>query len=246
MKINMHTSHPSAFISSTFVDLHEERTYVAEVLRNRGLNINALDVRPASTQSSKKEIISGIRESDFVILLIGDRYGSILQSMTESDTKSITWWEYQKAVMFGKPVIAYFKNVDATDPSSHDDPADHTYKIKRKLFTRFKKIVSTKHNPAYFTDAFELADKIDKSLISIYRSGVKTLSSKNSELSVRVSQLESEVQSLSVKTPSTNTSGLGNSNPLSGGLSGHLNPITDQPEIGLRTNALIDVAYKKK
>ena len=76
MKVNMHTSHPSAFISSTFIDLHEERESVANALTDMGLNVNALDIKPASTDSSKNEILSGIRESDFAILLIGDRYGS--------------------------------------------------------------------------------------------------------------------------------------------------------------------------
>jgi hypothetical protein len=33
MKINMHTSHPSAFISSTFVDLFDDRRAVADSLK---------------------------------------------------------------------------------------------------------------------------------------------------------------------------------------------------------------------
>ena len=70
MKINTHTSHASAFISSTFIDLKEERNAVASVLRDSNLNINALDIKPASNDSSRKEIITGIRESDFIILAL--------------------------------------------------------------------------------------------------------------------------------------------------------------------------------
>jgi len=41
MKINEYTSHPSAFISSTFADLKEERASVAKKLKERGLLVNA-------------------------------------------------------------------------------------------------------------------------------------------------------------------------------------------------------------
>ena len=73
MKVNQHTSHPSAFISSTFVDLQDERASVAETLKDNGLNVNALDIKPATNNTSKTEILKGIRESDFVILIIGAR-----------------------------------------------------------------------------------------------------------------------------------------------------------------------------
>jgi hypothetical protein len=84
MNINVHTSHPSAFISSTFLDLKQERKAVAQILIENGLNVNALDVKPASSQTSKREILNGIRESDFIILIVGERYGSILPQVTGS------------------------------------------------------------------------------------------------------------------------------------------------------------------
>lgn len=144
MKVNLHTSHPSAFISSTFNDLREERQLVADTLRESGLNVNALDVKPASTTSSKKEILNGIQESDFVILLVGNRYGSILPKMTRSTSKSITWWEYETACRMRKPVIAFFKNITNFKASDDDDFNDLKYQrkgfslknLKRKLQVR--------------------------------------------------------------------------------------------------------------
>lgn len=226
MKINMHTSHPSAFISSTFIDLYEDRNEVANALRERGLNVNALDIRPASTQSSRNEILNGIRESDFVILLIGDRFGSILKSMTASDSQSITWWEYVNAQKMGKPVIAYFKNFDSSDPNSHDDRSDVLYKKKRVLFERFKKIITQRHNPAFYSDPHELAEKLDASLISIYRAGVKELNSSNSELRRKVSQLESELtqQKSTVTIPPNQTAS------TTGGLRGLADILGETPK----------------
>lgn len=205
MKINKHTSHPSAFISSTFVDLFEDRDAVAEALSARGLNVNALDIKPASAQTSKAEIINGIKESDFVILIIGDRYGSTLESMTGNPTKSITWWEYDIAMRSGKPVIAYFKNYNSHDPKSHDDKSNPLYERNRKLFEKFKILITRRHNPSYYTDPIELSGKVNKSLISIYRAGVKTLDSKNAELNLKVSQLEAEVNTLRAQLSSFNT-----------------------------------------
>lgn len=240
MKVNMHTSHPSAFISSTFTDLHEEREYVAEVLAERGLNVNALDIKPASNDSSRKEILGGIKESDFVILLIGDRYGSILPQMTGSEYLSITNWEYQRAIALGKPVLAYFKNNIDADTQNHDDPSELSYKKKRRLFERFKKMIQTRHSPAYFTDSFELGDKVQKSLISVYRSGVKILNSKNLELSNKVAELERETERLKNELKSKEPDKL---SPLQNSLLGSLGkPMSD----ALPKNILVELLKKKK
>jgi hypothetical protein len=231
MKINMHTSHPSAFISSTFIDLYEDRIQIANTLKARGLNVNALDIRPASTQSSRKEILNGIKESDFVILLIGDRFGSIMKSMTGSESQSITWWEYVSAQNMGKPVIAYFKNFDSSNPNSHDNRNEATYNKKRKLFDRFKGLVTQRHNPAYYSDPNDLADKLDNSLISIYRAGVKTLNSSNSELRNKVSQLEAEVNRLK---PNVTLPSFQSTTPTLGGLADVFSEKTKvQPQFGI-------------
>ncbi|KHT47974.1 hypothetical protein RJ47_03900 [Vibrio sinaloensis] len=196
----MHTSHPSAFISSTFVDLKSDRAEVARALTDRGLNVNALDIQPASSQTSKDEILTGIRESDFVVLIIGDRYGSILPRMTGSLTLSITFWEYENALKMGKPVIAYFKSGISSDPIYHDDKSDKEYAKKRKLFEHFKNVVSSRHNPAYYSSPEELAYKLDKSLIAIYRSGLKKLTSDKLELNSKIKKLENELTTLKPQT----------------------------------------------
>jgi len=203
MKVNLHSSHPSAFISSTFIDLQEERASVAETLREYGLLVNALDVKPATNNSSKSEILRGIKESDFVILLIGDRYGSIVPKITDSSSRSVTWWEYQKAVAFGKPVIPFFQNRDYFDTNNHDNKAEKQYTHKRKLFERFKIIVTDKSTPAYFNDAYDLSDKIKNCIIPTYRSGVEFMNRKNSTLAQTVSRLEAENIELQRKLDAT-------------------------------------------
>jgi len=219
MKVNLHTSHPSAFISSTFIDLQDERASVAERLQENGLNVNALDVKPATNNTSKTEIIRGIRESDFVILIIGDRFGSIVPKITDSSSLSVTWWEYKKAIIFGKPIIACFQNREYFNTEYHDDRSDNTYTKKRRLFDRFKNMIIEKHNPAYFKDSYDLAEKIQDCLIPTYRAGVESMSRKNSALTQTVSRLEAENKTL--KQELSNSKKI-KETPFSGGMLGGL------------------------
>jgi len=217
MKINQHTSHPSAFISSTFVDLEDERDCVAKGLQECGLIVNALEVKPASNGTSRSEIVKGIRESDFVILIIADRFGSIVPKITNSQSLSVTWWEYKMAITFGKPVIAFFQKSDFFNTNYHDSTSDESYPRKRKLFEKFKSLITVSHNPAYFTDSYDLSEKVKRSLISTYREGVVKLDSDKSSLNrtiankeALISCLEAENKELKRKLDKTqNPSGIG-------------------------------------
>jgi hypothetical protein len=207
MKLNKHTSHPAVFISSTFQDLKHERMAVVQALSQRNINVSALDVKPASNSSAKNQILAGIRESDFLVLIIANRFGAILPQMTGSNQISVTWWEYKCAIEMGKPVIAYFKNLTAADQVAGDAIEDPLYSLKRTNFELFKKIISSKHCPSYFSNSSELAESVDKAIIPTYREAVVSLSEKNSKLESTVSSLENEIAQL--KSPKT-TAYLGN------------------------------------
>jgi len=182
MQINIHTSHPSAFISSTFLDLKEERKAVENALIKSNLNINAIDVMPASNASSKDEILNGIKESDFVILIVGERYGSIMPDITGSTVSSMTKWEYEQAIKkFGKDVLVFFKSVKHQN-SLQEDTNFLENEMNRSYLSEFKKQLEETHSPKYFTTIEELEKEICKAIIPAYRKGVKTLTSKNRSL----------------------------------------------------------------
>jgi hypothetical protein len=230
MKPNKHTSHPAVFISSTFQDLKQERMVVAQALSQRNINVSALDVKPASNSSAKNQILAGIRESDFLVLIIANRFGAILPQMTGSDQISVTWWEYNCAIKMGKPVIAYFKNLTALDRTAGDATDDPMYTFKRKKFELFKKIISSRHSPSYFSNPSELVVSIDKAIIPTYREAVILLSEKNVELESALSNLESEIAQLkSTKTTaSLDNPSLSSVNALSGqSLGGILGGLSD-------------------
>jgi len=192
MQINTHTSHPSAFISSTFLDLELERKAVENALRKSNLNINAIDVRPASNESSINEILEGIKESDFVILIVGERYGSIIPEMTGSEFLSITKWEYEQAVKkYGKDVLVYFKKVESNDPLYYDDQKSGLFEEKKEHLRNFKISLSKNHKPNYFSTPEELAEEVSRAIIPIYRAGVKSLKKENTKLKLENNKLKS-------------------------------------------------------
>lgn len=203
MRINVNTSQPSVFISSTFLDLKNERFEVATVLKEYGMRVNALDVSPASSENSKSRIIDGITESDFVILILADRYGSIIPKMTGSSTLSITHWEYNVAQAKNKNVLAFFMDwgtVEKKDPTKFDGKDDPHYKLKHAGLQKFKSTVSDKHNVRYANSGFELASLVSESLIPVYREGVRSLLKKQASLMddlevarKRITQLETKV-----------------------------------------------------
>lgn len=182
--------YPSAFISSTFLDLKTERKTVTDLFKRLNIIPQALDTKPASNNSSKSEIKNGIRQSDFVVLLIGGRYGTIDKSFTESDVLSITHWEYNLAFNQKKPIIAMIKNA----PSATDNNQE-----KLAMLERFKKILTHRHSPQYFDNSEELFEKVLHSIIPSYRNSIATHKSAISNLETENNALKSELQSLKEK-----------------------------------------------
>lgn len=170
MQLNDNTSHPSAFISSTFLDLKAERRAVAETLRRAGINVNALDVRPASTNTVREEILSGIRESDFVILIVANRYGSCVP-WSPFCKASVTEWEYYRAVSFGKSIQVYFFPEHSDLACSDSLPVEDAANAAR--LKQFREKLKNKHNPGYFESIEELVQQVGGSLIQVYRDGVR-------------------------------------------------------------------------
>ena len=187
-----------SILSSTFLDLREEREAVASVLEKERLNVNALDVRPASNTTSKDEILNGIQASDFIVLIVGERYGSIIPAMTKSDKLSITEWEYRQArYAFRKDVLVFFKNnINGDSPINFDD-VNSDFGWKKKKLEQFKKLLTHSHNPDFFSKPSELAEKVRKALIFAYRTGVIDLSSKVDLLKKENDELRQKVKDLS-------------------------------------------------
>lgn len=90
------------FISSTYIDLKEERQAAVEAILDAGHIPAGMELFKAGNEDQLKTIKRWIDESDVYMLILGGRYGSIEQQ----SGKSYTHLEYEYAIEKGKPVFA--------------------------------------------------------------------------------------------------------------------------------------------
>ncbi|UUF15892.1 MULTISPECIES: DUF4062 domain-containing protein [Flavobacterium] len=90
------------FVSSTFIDLKEERQAAVEAILSSGHIPAGMELFSAGDESQMSVIKRWIDESDIYLLIFGGRYGSV-DSLTG---KSYTHLEYEYALEKGKPLFA--------------------------------------------------------------------------------------------------------------------------------------------
>ncbi|QAS52321.1 DUF4062 domain-containing protein [Halobacillus litoralis] len=90
------------FVSSTFLDLKEERQKAVEGILRAGHIPAGMELFTAASKSQWQVIEEWIKESDILMLILGGKYGSI-----DHDTgKSYTQLEYEFALKHDIPVFA--------------------------------------------------------------------------------------------------------------------------------------------
>jgi hypothetical protein len=138
------------FISSTFVDLKDERQAVSHAVLELNHIPAGMELFPAFDQSQLEFIKRVIDDCDYYVIILGGRYGSVT-----SEGISFTESEYDYAVLKEKPVIALLhakieniasKNVD-TDPQLVEKLAKFRAKLKEgRLVKEWNDINELKSN----------------------------------------------------------------------------------------------------
>ncbi|MEI7463491.1 MAG: DUF4062 domain-containing protein [Candidatus Taylorbacteria bacterium] len=90
------------FISSTFMDLQEERQEVMQALLELDCIPSGMELFPAANDTQWEIIKKVISDCDYYLLILGGRYGSFA-----SDGYSYTEKEYDFALEIGKPVLTF-------------------------------------------------------------------------------------------------------------------------------------------
>ncbi|MET3952689.1 hypothetical protein ABIB29_003553 [Arthrobacter sp. UYEF36] len=105
------------FVSSTFVDLRDEREKVIQGLLEADCFPAGMELFPA-TNDEKWELIQGvIDDSDYYLLILGGRYGS-----EDDETQlSYTEMEFDYAVKQGKPVMSFVHGAPDSIPVGNTD-----------------------------------------------------------------------------------------------------------------------------
>lgn len=91
------------FISSTFLDLAEQRRMVLDVVVDRGHMPIALERFPAADNAVPNVIAKAIEASQIYVLIVGFRYGAIVKGTTIS----FCHLEYQRAYTLGRVVVPF-------------------------------------------------------------------------------------------------------------------------------------------
>ena len=90
------------FVSSTFTDLKEEREKVLQAILQRKAFPAGMELFPAADEEQFEFIKREIASSDYYVVIIAGRYGSV-----DNDGVSFTEKEYDYAKERGKPILAF-------------------------------------------------------------------------------------------------------------------------------------------
>ncbi|OUS37377.1 hypothetical protein A9Q94_06100 [Rhodobacterales bacterium 56_14_T64] len=136
------------FISSTYADLKEERNAITRALYEMGCIPVGMEAFPASDEEQFEFIKRIIDETDYYILILGGRYGSIAP-----DGKGYTEKEYAYAREKGLPVLAFVHS----DPNSLDkERTDLNDSQRAEKFFRFRNDVTANRMVKMWTEPMEL------------------------------------------------------------------------------------------
>jgi len=105
------------FISSTYEDLKRERELVTNQVFEQGHIPIGMEAFPAAARSQWEFIRRLIIQSDYYIVILGGRYGSI-----GDDGLSYTHKEFQLARELNKPILVFFRrDLDKLPEDNRDD-----------------------------------------------------------------------------------------------------------------------------
>lgn len=149
------------FISSTYTDLKEERAAVVEsILKLRHIPMG-MESFVATSDEQFNYIKRVIDETDYYVLIIGNRYGTIAD-----DGIGYTEKEFDYAVEKGLPILAFIHN----DPDSISVGKSESTQKARKLLTSFKNKVTENRLVSLFNwnTPDKLANEVVVALVNIF------------------------------------------------------------------------------
>lgn len=147
------TTRKTVFISSTFLDLKDERKKVWDSLEKFDVVVKGMEQFGARKTTPLATCISEVEQSDIYVGIIGMRYGS----EEPNSGKSYSQLEYEKAVEQNKEILIYL--ID--EENSNVTPNLIQYDKIQKL-NNFKAILKDKHTIDTFSNPQDLTTKLQR------------------------------------------------------------------------------------
>jgi len=145
------------FISSTFVDLIDERQAVLKAVLELDHMPAGMELFPAVDDTAWNLIKTVIDASDYYVLILGGRYGSL-----HPDGLGYTEMEYDYAFAQKKPVIALLHGSPDQIPRGKTETDEAAW----QRLSRFRKKVQERHTCQFWTTAQDLKSGVIVSLTS--------------------------------------------------------------------------------
>ena len=139
------------FVSSTFSDLKEERQQVSNTLAKAGYVAAGMELFPASDEQQLDYIKRIIDRSDYYVVIVGARYGSV-----DEHGVSFTEREFEYAQSKSIPVLAF---LHAAPETIAVGKTDEDFEKKSKL-ENFRSRLKTGRLIESWTDKNELCTKV--------------------------------------------------------------------------------------
>ncbi len=150
------------FVSSTYKDLIEERQHVSEQLLRSRCIPSGMELFTASGRPPWAVIKSALDTTDYMILILAGRYGSV-----DSEGISFTEREYDYAISLDIPVLVFLHEKPDRLPYEDVD----TGELREKLGAFRKKVSdSERHTVQFWRDANDLAQKVSNAINEAMRS----------------------------------------------------------------------------
>lgn len=149
------------FVSSTYLDLTEERQEVIQTLLEADCIPAGMELFPASDDEKWALIKRVIDDCDYYVLVIGGRYGSV----DPEKGISFTEMEFDYAVSIGKPVMAFLHGSPGSIPGDKLELNEHAQaKLAAFRAKAEQRVVK------YWNSPTELSGQVAKSLIQTRKS----------------------------------------------------------------------------
>lgn len=147
------------FVSSTYKDLQEERREVMQALLELDCMPSGMELFPATNEDQWTLIKKVIDDSDYYMVIIGGRYGSIGLGGI-----SYTEMEYQYALERGKPIIAFLhKNPGEIQANKTEIDPESINRLSEFRKLAEKKLVK------YWSTPSDLGSMVSRSLIRLIK-----------------------------------------------------------------------------
>jgi hypothetical protein len=149
------------FLSSTFLDLVDERDAVLKALHRKRMSSLAMEDFLATPTTPSETALANLRNSDVMVLVIGFKAGSLL---SDGSGRTYTWDEYEELLKLGKEALVFVKQERRWFRPKPAWVNKEKNPDKRKALDDFRASVGKRYTWYYFETPDQLALGVIESL----------------------------------------------------------------------------------